>query len=237
MAASTRTIPIRLGIAGIGLVGKRHAEAIRRQRNVALASIVDPSDAGQRYANEYGLPWFASLSELFEVEKPDGVILATPTPLHVQQGLECIAEGCPILVEKPLSTSVADGEVLVDAAEREGIPLLVGHHRRHNPLIQKAKELIDGGEIGQTRTVHAHCGSINLTTISTRRLGGSWRAPGRFWSIWCMTSTSSVTFAAKSRMSRPRRRHRRAATRTSKSQRRYCASRMARSARSRSRTP
>ena len=148
---------VRLSIAGIGLVGKRHAEAIRRLKNVALASIVDPSDAGRHYASEHDLPWFASLSEMLEVDRPDGVILATPTPLHVQQGLECIAKRCPILVEKPLSTSVADGEALVAAAEQGGIALLVGHHRRHNPLIRKAKELIEAGEIGQIRALHAHC--------------------------------------------------------------------------------
>ncbi|MDH3662321.1 MAG: Gfo/Idh/MocA family oxidoreductase, partial [Alphaproteobacteria bacterium] len=149
--------PIRLVIAGIGLVGKRHADAIRQLGNVALAGVVDPSDEGRHYAHAKNLPWFASLSQMFEEQKPDGVILATPTPLHVQQGLECVAQGCPILVEKPLSTSVADGEALVEAAERQGIPLLVGHHRRHNPLIQKARDVIDAGEIGRIRTVHAHC--------------------------------------------------------------------------------
>jgi predicted dehydrogenase len=119
----------RLVIAGIGLVGKRHAEAIYHLKSVDLAGIVDPSDAGRIYAADRNLPWFESLSDMFAKEQPDGVVLATPTPLHVEQGLECVAQGCPTLVEKP----------------------------RHNPLIQKVREVVDAGKLGQLRAVHANC--------------------------------------------------------------------------------
>lgn len=152
MSAATSLI-----IAGLGLVGKRHAEAIRRLKNVELVGIVDPSESARRYAADWGLPWFGSLSEGFADRTPGGVILATPTPLHVDQGLECVAAGCPTLVEKPLATSAVDAKRLVDAAMDAGVPLLVGHHRRHNPLIQKAREAIESGEIGEIRAVHSTC--------------------------------------------------------------------------------
>ncbi|MCG8325242.1 MAG: Gfo/Idh/MocA family oxidoreductase, partial [Thiotrichales bacterium] len=119
--------------------------------------IVDPSDSAQRQAADRAVPWFGSLSEAFAGPAPDGVVLATPTPLHVEQGLECIARRCPTLVEKPLATSSADARRLVEAAEASGVPLLVGHHRRHNPLIQKAFEVIKAGEIGEILAVHANC--------------------------------------------------------------------------------
>lgn len=151
------TTPTRLIIAGIGLVGRRHAEAIHHLKNVELVGIVDPSDAARIYAAERNLPWFGSLLEMFAREKPDGVILATPTPLHVEQGLECVAQGCPTLVEKPLATSATDAAVLVDESQKAGVPLLVGHHRRHNPLIQKAREVIDADKLGRLRAVHANC--------------------------------------------------------------------------------
>jgi predicted dehydrogenase len=83
--------------------------------------------------------------------------LSTPTPLHVSQGLECIERSCPVLVEKPLATSAVQAKILTDAAEHAAVPLLVGHHRRHNPLIQKAKELILSGEIGNIRALQATC--------------------------------------------------------------------------------
>ena len=148
---------LRFAIAGIGLMGKRHEEAIRQVKAAGLAGIVDPSEAGRNYASELDLPWYPSLMDMFGSMKPDGVIVATPTPSHIEQGLECIARGCPLLVEKPLATSAAEARVLVDAAERSGVPLLVGHHRRYNPLIQKARALIEAGEIGQIRAVHSNC--------------------------------------------------------------------------------
>ena len=156
-AGSVMSAATRLVIAGLGLVGKRHAEAIRRLKKVELVGIVDPSDSARGFAADRGLPWFGSLSEMFADQSPAGVILATPTPLHVDQGLECVAAGCPTLVEKPLATSSADARRLVDAATGAGVPLLVGHHRRHNPLIQKAREVIKSGEIGDIRAVHSTC--------------------------------------------------------------------------------
>jgi predicted dehydrogenase len=94
---------------------------------------------------------------MFAAISPDGIILSTPTPLHVSQGLECIERSCPVLVEKPLATSAVQAKILTDAAEHASVPLLVGHHRRHNPLIQKAKELIVSGEIGNIRALQATC--------------------------------------------------------------------------------
>ena len=148
---------LRVVIAGIGLMGKRHAEAIRQVKTVELIGIVDPSDDGRAWAAEADLPWYPSLSDMLAAENPDGVIVATPTPSHVEHGLACVARRVPLLIEKPLATSATEARVLVDAARRACIPLLVGHHRRYNPLIQKARELIQSGEIGEIRAVHANC--------------------------------------------------------------------------------
>lgn len=138
-------------------MGKRHADIINQHPETTLIAIVDPSEAGRDFAQAQDLPCFGSLAELFEVSAPDGVVLSTPTPLHLVQGLECVQQGCPVLVEKPLAASAQDGLRLVVAAEKANVPLLVGHHRRHNPLIQKAREVIDAGEIGEIRAVHASC--------------------------------------------------------------------------------
>ncbi len=149
--------PVKLVVAGVGLVGRRHVQAIRQLKNIDLVGVVDPSEAGREYATRRDIPWFATLSDMFKHMRPDGVILSTPTPLHIEQGLECVTQGCPALIEKPLATSADDAVQLVAAAENAEVPLLVGHHRRHNPLIQKAREIIDAGEIGTVRSVHSNC--------------------------------------------------------------------------------
>jgi len=151
------TAVIRLVVAGAGLVGKRHIDSIDRCSGVALSAIVDPSKAVKSYAGDMGITWYGSLSDMFARENPDGVILATPNQIHVDNGLECVAAGCPVLVEKPLATTAEEAGILVDAARDAGVPILVGHHRRHNPLVQKAREIIDAGTLGQLRAVHANC--------------------------------------------------------------------------------
>lgn len=148
---------IRLAVAGAGLIGKRHIASIARCNGVELSAIVDPSDAGKYYARDIGVPWYESLSDMFAREKPDGAILATPNQVHVDNGLECVAARCPMLVEKPLAISADEALVLVDAARDAGVPILVGHHRRHNPLMRKARELIDADKLGQLRAVHVNC--------------------------------------------------------------------------------
>ncbi len=146
---------LKLAIAGLGLIGKRHAEAIDICSNAELSFIVDPSEEAFDYAKKHDILWYPSLSELFQNQKPDGIILATPNNMHLDNGLECIKAGCPIIIEKPLATTPAEGELLVKAAKAAKVPLLVGHHRRHNSLIQKAYETIKSGEIGEVRAAHA----------------------------------------------------------------------------------
>jgi predicted dehydrogenase len=77
--------------------------------------------------------------------------------MHVAHGLECVAAGIPVLVEKPIADDVVEATRLVEAAEEAGVPLLVGHHRRHNPVIQEAKKAIEAGRLGQIASVHGSC--------------------------------------------------------------------------------
>lgn len=149
--------PIRLVIAGLGLVGKRHADAIRQVEGVELAAIVDLTAEAKQFARERGIACFSDLAEVFAADRPDGVILSTPTLLHAEQGLACIAQKCPVLIEKPLAATVAEATQIAVAGAKANVPVLVGHHRRHNPIIQKAKEIIALGAIGQIRTVQATC--------------------------------------------------------------------------------
>ena len=144
-----------LVVAGAGLIGRRHVEAIALANGASLACIVDPADAARDYAAGLGVPWFPDLAAMIAKARPDGVVLATPNQLHVAGGLECVAAGLPVLVEKPVATDVASARGLIEAAEGAGVPILVGHHRRHNPLIQAAKERLNAGAIGTVVAVQA----------------------------------------------------------------------------------
>ncbi|MCO6409018.1 MULTISPECIES: Gfo/Idh/MocA family protein [Hoeflea] len=148
------TGPVRIAVAGAGLIGRRHIAAIAATPGVELHSIIDPSDAGRDQADRIGASWHGSLSGALERDRPDGIVLATPNQVHVENALECVAAGVPALIEKPLATDLEAGHDLVVAGENAGVALLVGHHRRHNPLIAAARKQISDGLLGALVAVH-----------------------------------------------------------------------------------
>src|SRR3954453_16193023 len=142
------TAPVRIGVAGAGLIGRRHIEEIDASSTAQLAAVVDPGPAAAEVADRFGVPLYRSLRGLFDAEKPDGIILATPNQLHVDLGLECVAAGVPVLVEKPIGDTVQGATKLVEAAETAGVPLLTGHHRNYSPIMATAREIVQSGVLG-----------------------------------------------------------------------------------------
>jgi predicted dehydrogenase len=142
---------IRLAVVGAGLVGQRHIAAIEKVPGIDLVAVVEPGPT------EQSVPVFADQTDMFNAIEVDGVILATPTLLHVPGAMDCVARGVPILIEKPLAAAAADARVLVETARAKAVPILVGHHRRHNPIIQKAAALIKDGAIGEVRSAQVTC--------------------------------------------------------------------------------
>lgn len=147
-------LPVQLAVLGAGLIGKRHIEHINKEPEAELYAVVDPAPAGQEIASAWGVKWYPNFAAMISSGKPDGVIIATPNQMHVTNGLEAIAANIPALIEKPLADDLVGGVRLVEAAEKAGVPILTGHHRRHNPMIQRAKAIIDEGRLGQIVTVH-----------------------------------------------------------------------------------
>jgi predicted dehydrogenase len=130
------------------MIGLRHIEETQRCPSCELSAIVDPSPRAAEVAKQERVPLYASLADLFAKDRPDGVVLATPNPMHVAQGLECIAARVPCLVEKPVGHTLEEGKRLVEAAEKANHKLLVGHHRRHSPILDKAVEIVKSGILG-----------------------------------------------------------------------------------------
>ncbi|GAB5374948.1 MAG: Gfo/Idh/MocA family oxidoreductase [Acuticoccus sp.] len=146
----------RIALIGAGLVGRRHAGAIAASPAATLAAIADPDPAAVVFAASAGVPHFATLAELIVGAAPDGVLLATPNAHHAAGAREAVAAGLPVLVEKPLVDDIAEGRALLAAAERAGVPVLCGHHRRHNPLVAAAHRAIAAGDLGRIVALHAH---------------------------------------------------------------------------------
>ena len=147
--------PVAMAVVGAGLIGRRHIEHITAEPEAALAAIVDPAPEAKALAAKLNVPWFPDFASLIAKSKPDGVIVATPTQAHAANGLEAIAAGIPALVEKPIADDVASATRLVEAAGKARVPLLIGHHRRYNPMIARARDIIASGRLGRIVAVHA----------------------------------------------------------------------------------
>lgn len=140
--------PLRIVVAGAGAIGRDHVARVRANPACVLAGIADPSPASASYAAGLGVAHARDLEAMLDALRPDGVILATPTVLHVDVALLCIARGIPVLVEKPVADSLADAQRLVDAVERTGVPVLVGHHRRYSAVLEAACAALASGALG-----------------------------------------------------------------------------------------
>jgi predicted dehydrogenase len=140
---------LRIALIGGGMIAPAHIRGAAAVDGVRLYAIADPSPAAKVVAEKAGVPWFADHRALLDRERPDAAIVATPNVLHVPVALDCVASGIPVLVEKPIADNVEDARRLSEAARTAGVPLLVGHQRRHNPIIRRARQLIHDGVLGR----------------------------------------------------------------------------------------
>ena len=164
--------PVRIAIIGAsGAIGIRHIGFLKTNPETEACALADTAPKAADLAKKHGIPLFADYRAMLDEARPDGVIIATPNKLHVPMALECIARGIPALVEKPIADEIAPALELVDAAEASGVPVLVGHHRRHSPMIQKAVEVIGAGDLGKLVSVVA----MHLRRKSDAYFAAQWR--------------------------------------------------------------
>ena len=143
------TNPVKIAVIGAGLIGQKHLELVHANPNCELVAVCDVYPDTAATAEKYGISYYQDVDTLLAEQTFQGVIIATPTNLHCPIGIACAAKGVHILVEKPISSTLADARQLLDTAEHYGVHILVGHHRRHNPLVQQARNLVQAGEIGE----------------------------------------------------------------------------------------
>jgi len=144
-------------IAGLGSIGRRHFRnliALAEKDIVLLRShrATLPDDELAGYSVE------TDLHEALKKHKPDAVIVANPTSLHLDVAIPAAEAGCHILLEKPVSNSLERLDELQQAAQKSGSKILVGFQFRYHPTFNKARELIQSGLLGKVLTVHAHWG-------------------------------------------------------------------------------
>ena len=146
--------------------------ALQSSKTVSLSAIVDLSTAAKDIAARAGVTLYPSLEALLEHDRPDALVLATPNQLHVPQATFCVNAGLPILLEKPIASSVAEAESLVELVESANAKVLIGHHRAHSPIMAKAREVVQSGKLGRLVSV---MGSALFFKPDDYFVDGPWR--------------------------------------------------------------
>ena len=174
MSDSVRHKPT-LAVIGAGVIGRKHIETVQRSPYFLLAGIAEPAQEGKRYAQELGVAWSADAADLLDALKPDAAIIATPNETHRALALACIERGIPAILEKPVAGCLEDAAAIVEASERSRVPMLVGHHRRYNPIIQRARAAMVAGLLGQLTNVsvlHTFYKHAGYFEVAWRRYAG-----------------------------------------------------------------
>jgi len=147
---------LRVGLIGLGMMGRHHARVLRQLDGVQLVGAADPHGDCHRAAD--GIPIVADVSELLSIGV-DYCVVATPTHTHASIGL-CLAEqGVAALIEKPLAASLAQARDLADAFATTATLAGVGQIERYNPAVIALRSHLAAGALGQ------------IYQIATRRQG------------------------------------------------------------------
>jgi predicted dehydrogenase len=147
--------PTRIAVIGAGLIGRKHLGILASDPAFEVAGIADPAPQAEAYARDHGFAYFQDSEALLDKSKPDGAIIAGPNVTHLASALACAARRIPAIVEKPVADTVADALRIVAAARQANVPMLTGHHRRHNPIMQRARDFVASGAIGRIVAVNA----------------------------------------------------------------------------------
>jgi predicted dehydrogenase len=141
--------PCRLAVIGAGTIGKTHILNALQCPDIEIVGVAESHGPAVDWVKAHGLPCVDRHTELLERFKPQGVVIATPNDLHASMALDVLQAGSAALVEKPIADSLESARAIERAARQTGRPVLVGHQRRHNPIMQQAKALVEAGRLGR----------------------------------------------------------------------------------------
>ena len=147
--------PAGFAVIGLGLWGETHLMAYTTTPGCRLAGVCDlDADLARRRAEEFSVPfWTTDYRELLARPEVQAVSIATPDFAHYELARAAVAAGKHVLLEKPMTTSLAEAEDLAAAAREAGVLLLVDFHNRWNPAFCAARETVAAGEVGEVQTL------------------------------------------------------------------------------------
>jgi 2-hydroxy-4-carboxymuconate semialdehyde hemiacetal dehydrogenase len=140
---------LKIALAGAGAFGEKHLDGLRNIEGVEVVSLVGRTlDSTREVAARYGIGHVSTdLADSLAIAEVDAVILATPTQLHAEQAIQCLAAGKHVQVEIPLADSLADARAVLAKQQETGLVAMCGHTRRFNPSHQWVHKRVQAGDL------------------------------------------------------------------------------------------
>lgn len=168
---------VRVGKSGLGRSGWAiHANALERCSNIyEVVAVFDPIEGRRQEAvDRFGCRAYSDFSSLVADEEVELLVVATPSHLHASQSIEALKAGKHVVCEKPMATSLAEADRMIDVARKAGRGLTVFQNRRYAPDFLKVKEVIGSGKLGRIVLIKicSHSFGRRWDWQTLRRLGG-----------------------------------------------------------------
>ncbi len=170
-----------VALIGAGRVAAAHAAAFKRVADVDIRAIADPRrEAAETLAQSLGAKAFTDHRRVLATPDVDIVDIAVPHALHAEIASAALEAGKHVFMDKPLATTVADGERLCDVAASSGRVMMICHNLLFHPVVAAAKRYVDAGVLGRPTVADAwSCGYLDLPPWDFRRSqeatgGGAW---------------------------------------------------------------
>ncbi len=154
---------LRVAVIGAGNWGRNHVRTVASLPGVELAAVCDV-DVKRREAISRSYPSTFTTDDLAKaLEKADAAVVASPAALHPEHALAAIERGLPTLVEKPFALSAREAESIAEAADKKGVPIVVGHLLLFHPAVERLKSLISEGDLGELYYLYSQ--RVNLGQV------------------------------------------------------------------------
>lgn len=141
-----------VGVIGIGSMGQNHVRVYSEIANLIGVSDSD-SEQAKKIGERFNIKYYTDYNELLEMDELQAISIATPTETHYDVGLAAINAGKHVLIEKPFTSTLEQGEKLIAAAREQNVTLAIGHIERHNPVVRFVKDMLDNNKFGELISV------------------------------------------------------------------------------------
>lgn len=138
---------IRIGVVGVGGMGKAHCNALKNVKDCQFTAVADTNpDAVKAVGENFGVKAFTDRQAMFN--EVDAIVVATPPWYHAEVTVDAAKRGIHVFCEKPISASLADADAMIKATDKANVNLMIGHVLRFYPLHELGMKMVEDGLIG-----------------------------------------------------------------------------------------